>query len=219
MKVRVLLADDHVLVRQGIGILLEQDPDVEIAGVAATGRDAIALASSLKPDLVLMDVVMTDMNGAEATRQIVSENPGMKVLVLSMYDDQVHITTMLEAGASGYVLKTSAYDELARAMRAVLRGELYLCGDITAVIVKSYVAKMRAGSPQSPAALPLSTREREVLTLLSEGKSSKGIARLLGVSPKTVDSHRMHIMKKLSISSIAGLTRYAMREGLTTAEL
>ncbi len=219
MKVRVLLADDHVLVRQGIGVLLEQDPDVEIAGVAATGRDAIALASSLKPDLVLMDVVMTDMNGAEATRQIVSENPGMKVLVLSMYDDQVHITTMLEAGASGYVLKTSAYDELARAMRAVLRGELYLCGDITAVIVKSYVAKMRAGSPQSPAALPLSTREREVLTLLSEGKSSKGIARLLGVSPKTVDSHRMHIMKKLSISSIAGLTRYAMREGLTTAEL
>ena len=219
MKVRVLLADDHVLVRQGIGILLEQDPDVEIAGVAATGRDAIALASSLKPDLVLMDVVMTDMNGAEATRQIVSENPGMKVLVLSMYDDQVHITTMLEAGASGYVLKTSAYDELARAMRAVLRGELYLCGDITAVIVKSYVAKMRAGSPQSPAALPLSTREREVLTLLSEGKSSKGIARLLGVSPKTVDSHRMHIMKKLSIASIAGLTRYAMREGLTTAEL
>ena len=219
MKVRVLLADDHVLVRQGIGVLLEQDPDVEIAGVAATGRDAIALASSLKPDLVLMDVVMTDMNGAEATRQIVSENPGMKVLVLSMYDDQAHITTMLEAGASGYVLKTSAYDELARAMRAVLRGELYLCGDITAVIVKSYVAKMRAGSPQSPAALPLSTREREVLTLLSEGKSSKGIARLLGVSPKTVDSHRMHIMKKLSISSIAGLTRYAMREGLTTAEL
>ena len=219
MKVRVLLADDHELVRQGIGILLEQEPDVEIAGGAATGRDASALASSLKPDLVLMDVVMTDMNGAEATRQIVSENPGMKVLVLSMYDDQAHITTMLEAGASGYVLKTSAYDELARAMRAVLRGELYLCGDITAVIVKSYVAKMRAGSPQSPAALPLSTREREVLTLLSEGKSSKGIARLLGVSPKTVDSHRMHIMKKLSISSIAGLTRYAMREGLTTAEL
>jgi DNA-binding NarL/FixJ family response regulator len=165
-----------------------------------------------------MDVVMADMNGVEATRQITGENRDVKVIALSMYDNQGYISKMMEAGATGYMLKTSAFDELSRAISVVMEGELYLCSNISAVIVKDYLRRLRAGDSVPAASPVLSPRERQVLAMLSEGRSSKEIARELGVSPKTVDSHRMHIMDKLKIDSVAGLTKYALREGLTSLD-
>jgi DNA-binding NarL/FixJ family response regulator len=218
MKLRVLLADDHILVREGIGSLLRQDSEIEVVGEADSGRAAVSLARQLSPDLVIMDVIMQDLNGVEATRQIVKENAKVKVIALSMYDSRAHISNMIEAGAMGYVLKTSAFDELSRAISVVQGGNFYFCSSITAVIVEDYLKRMRAGSRLPPAPAGLSAREREVLSMISEGKSSKEIARVLGVSPKTVDSHRMHIMSKLKIASVAGLTRYALREGLTSID-
>jgi DNA-binding NarL/FixJ family response regulator len=216
MRLRVLLADDHMLVRQGIESLLRQDSEIEVVGEADSGRAAIALARQTRPDVVIMDSVMPDMNGTEATRQIIKENAEVKVLAVSMYDSQASISGMLEAGATGYVLKTSAFDELADAIRIVQGGEYYLCRNITAVIVKDYLEKLQTGTGGPPVSQVLTAREREVLKKISEGTSTKEIARLLGVSPKTVDSHRMHIMSKLKITSVAGLTRYALREGLTS---
>jgi DNA-binding NarL/FixJ family response regulator len=187
-------------------------------GRAGSGKAAVALVRQTAPDLVLMDVVMPDMNGIETARQIVQENGGAKVLALSMYDNQAYISHMIEAGARGYVLKTSAFDELSHAIRVIMAGEIYLCSSITSVIVKDYLAKLRVGS-SAPAAPPvLSAREREVLRMISEGWSGKEIAREIGVTPKTVESHRLHIMSKLKIRGVAGLTRYALREGLTSLD-
>lgn len=218
MRLRVLLADDHVLVGQGIGSLLRQDPEIELVGEAHSGRAAVALARQTKPDLVILDVVMQEMNGVEAARRITKENHKTKVIALSMYDTKACISSMFEAGASGYVLKTSAFDELSQAIGAVMAGEIYLCRSITAVIVKDYLKTLKPGSPLPPAPPVLSTRERKVLQLLAEGRSSREIARILGVSPKTIDSHRLHVMSKLKIPSIAGLTKYALREGLTSVD-
>lgn len=218
MKLRVLLVEDHALVREGIESLLRGDPDVEIVGRTGSGRAAVAMARQSTPDLVIMDVVMPDMSGIETARQIVQENGAVKILALSMYDNQAYISHMIEAGASGYVLKTSAFDELSEAIRAVMEGEIYLCGSITSVIVKEYLAKLRIGPSAAAAAPVLSAREREVLRMISEGSSGKEIARELGVTPKTVESHRLHIMSKLKIRGVAGLTRYALREGLTSLD-
>ncbi|HUI73193.1 MAG TPA: response regulator transcription factor [Spirochaetia bacterium] len=218
MKLKVLLVEDHTLVREGIESLLAADPEMKIVGRTGTGRGAVAMARQTAPDLVIMDVVMPDMNGIETTRQIVRENGAVKILVLSMYDNRDYISRMIEAGASGYVLKTSAFDELSKAIRVVMEGEVYLCSSITSVIVKDYLAKLRIGS-SLPAEPPvLSAREREVLRMVSEGRSGKEIALELGVTPKTVESHRLHIMSKLKIRSVAGLTRYALREGLTSLD-
>jgi DNA-binding NarL/FixJ family response regulator len=218
VKLRVLLVEDHVLVREGIESLLKGDPDVEVVGRTGSGQAAVAMVRQTAPDLVIMDVVMQDMNGIETTRQIVQENGGAKVLALSMYDNQAYISHMIEAGARGYVLKTSAFDELSHAIRVIMAGEIYLCSSITSVIVKDYLAKLRVGS-SAPAAPPvLSAREREVLRMISEGWSGKEIAREIGVTPKTVESHRLHIMSKLKIRGVAGLTRYALREGLTSLD-
>jgi DNA-binding NarL/FixJ family response regulator len=187
-------------------------------GEADSGRSAVSLARQIKPDLVIMDVIMPDMDGVEATRQIVKENAGVKVIALSMFDSQASIANMVEAGAAGYMLKTSAFDELSHAISVILEGELFLCRDITAVIVKDYVKRMRTGSSLPLASPTLSAREREVLGMLSEGKSTKEIAGVLSVSPKTIDSHRAHIMSKLKVTSVAGLTKYALREGLTSID-
>lgn len=218
MKLRVLLVEDHALVRQGIGNLLRQDPEIKVVGEADNGNTAATLARQTKPDLVIMDVVMPDMNGVEAARQIIRENAGVKVLALSMYDSKAYISQMIEAGVVGYVLKTSAFDELSRAIGAVMNGEIFLCSSITSIIVKDYLARLRRGSSASVASAVLSAREQEVLSMISDGSSGTEIARKLGVSAKTIESHRLHIMNKLKIRSVAGLTKYALREGLTSPD-
>ena len=172
-KLRVLLAEDHALVREGIKSLLRRDPNIEVVGEVDSGEAAAALARQTEPDLVIMDVLMPGMNGIEAARQVIQENAGVKVLALSMYDNKSYISRMFEAGVAGYVLKTSAFEELSRAIETVMKGDIYLCGSITSVIVKDYVAQVRAGSTAPGLAPILSAREREVLTMISNGRSGE----------------------------------------------
>jgi DNA-binding NarL/FixJ family response regulator len=216
-KIRVLLVDDHVMVRESIANLLSRDPEIEIVGGAASGAEAVALARQTRPELVLMDVAMPGMDGIEASRQILHDNPDVKIIALSMYDNQAYISEMLEVGVTGFVLKTSAIDELSQAIHAARNGETYFSESVSKLIVKSYVSRVRS-KPQTASGPVLSPREREVLRLISDGKSSKEIAGSLGVSPKTVESHRLHLMEKLKISNVAGLTKYALREGLTSID-
>lgn len=213
MKLRVVLVDDHELVRQGLRSILERESDVEVVGEAASGRAALELARTLAPDLVVMDVAMRDQNGIEATRQIRAACPNVKVLALSSHADARYVTAMLDAGACGYVLKANAYDDLRRALDAARRGRSYLCAEVTGAVVG---ATLR-GSPAA-ARGHLSAREREVLQLLAEGLSSPQISERLFVATSTVETHRRNIMRKLDIHSVADLTKYAIREGLTTLD-
>jgi two-component system response regulator NreC len=214
MKIRILLADDHKIVREGLRTLIEKQPGLEVVGEANSGRMALKLALELKPDVVIMDITMPDLNGIEATRQIHSEIPGVKVIALSMHSDKRLVAGILMAGASGYLLKEDCDSgELARAIRAVAINQTYLSPKIGEVVIKDYVRhlSMTASSPFSI----LTPREREVLQLLAEGKNAKEIASSLHVSVKTVETHRNKIMEKLDIRSIAELTKYAIRERLT----
>jgi two-component system NarL family response regulator len=216
MTLRVLLVDDHELMREGLRSILAREPDVEVVGEAADGRAALQLARTLTPDIVIMDVAMQDQNGIEATRQIRSSCPDVKVLALSSHSDPRYVTAMLDAGACGYVLKANAYDDLRRALDAARRGRSYLCADVTDAVVSS---SMHGGSAvQAAARVRLSGREREVLQLLAEGLSSPEIGKRLFVATSTVDTHRRNIMRKLAIHSVADLTKYAIREGMTSLE-
>jgi two-component system, NarL family, response regulator NreC len=216
MLARVLLADDHTILRQGLVSLLAATPTITIVGEAGNGRQAVAVAGKLKPEVVVMDVAMPDLNGIEATRQIKAANPGVKVIGLSMHADERFIVGMLQAGASGYLLKESAFEELARAIWVVLRHQTYLSPRITGVVVRDY---LRARAASEPAHRPvLSDREREVLQLIAEGWTTKRIAEGLGLSVKTVETHRSRIMARLGLGSVAELTKYAIREGLTSLE-
>ena len=212
MTTRVLLADDHKILRQGLQTLLQNEPDIEVVGQADNGRDAIGLAKELRPDVVIMDVAMPDVSGVGATRELVNAVPTAKVVALSMHSDRRFVTGMLSAGASGYLLKDSAFEELALSIRAVMRGELYLSAGITGVVVDELVGPRLAKEPL------LSTRETEVLRLLAAGKSTADMARELGVSVKTIETHRRQIMHKLGLHSVAELTKYAVREGLTSLD-
>ena len=214
MKLRILLADDHKIVREGLRTLIEKQPGTEVVGEADSGRMALKLTRELKPDVVIMDITMPDLNGIEATRQIHSEIPGVKVIALSMHSDKRLVAGILMAGASGYLLKEDCDSgELARAIQAVATNQTYLSPKIGEVVIKDYVRhlSMTASSPFSI----LTPREREVLQLLAEGKNTKEIASSLHVSVKTVETHRNKIMEKLDIRSIAELTKYAIRERLT----
>jgi DNA-binding NarL/FixJ family response regulator len=214
VKIRILLADDHKIVREGLRTLIEKQPGLEVVGEANSGRMALKLALELKPDVVIMDITMPDLNGIEATRQIHSEIPGVKVIALSMHSDKRLVAGILMAGASGYLLKEDCDSgELTRAIRAVATNQIYLSPKISEIVIKDYVRhlSMTASSPFSI----LTPREREVLQLLAEGKSTKEIASCLHVSVKTVETHRNKIMEKLDIRSIAELTKYAIRERLT----
>ena len=214
MKIRILLADDHKIVREGLRTLIEKQPGLEVVGEANSGRMAFKLAVELKPDVIIMDITMPDLNGIEATRQIHSEIPNVKVIALSMHSDKRLVAGILMAGASGYLLKEDCDSgELARAIRAVAINQTYLSPKIGEVVIKDYVRhlSMTASSPFSI----LTPREREVLQLLAEGKNAKEIASSLHVSVKTVETHRNKIMEKLDIRSIAELTKYAIRERLT----
>lgn len=216
MNVRIILADDHKIVRDGLRTLIEKEKDMEVIAEAEDGRTAVKLAKKLSPDLVIMDITMPDMNGVDATREIVHTVPGVKVIALSMHSDRQFVTGMLEAGASGYLLKDCAFDELARAVRAVVANQTYLSPRIADIIIDRYVRK--SFGTDSSAFSVLTQREREVLQLLSEGMTTKEMAFHLSVSVKTIETHRRNIMDKLNIHSITDLVKYAIREGLTTLE-
>lgn len=213
MTIRLVVADDHKIVREGLRSLLEREPGIDVAAEADNGREAMKLAVELKPDVVLMDLSMPDMNGIEATRRIAEAPGGSRVLALSMHSDKRFVVEALAAGAKGYLLKDCASEELVGAIRTVAAGETYLSPRIAGLIVSDYLDK---GSASSAPSTRLTTREREVLQLFAEGKSTKEVAFLLSVSVKTIETHRVQIMRKLNIRSLAELTKYAIREGITT---
>lgn len=216
MSIRILLADDHQIMREGLRSMLEKESDFEVVGEAQDGRATVKLAINLAPDVVVMDIGMPNLNGIEAARQIIADNPDVKVIALSTYSNQSYVLAMLEVGAVGYVLKSAATDELVKAIRAARRNEKYLSPKITRAVVDSYVG--RHFPTEASAHSLLTAREREVLQLIAEGKTSKQIASLLYLSVKTVETHRHQMMQKLDLHNVAGLTKYAVREGLTSLE-
>ena len=216
MKTKIILADDHKIIREGLRSLLEKQLDMEVIAEAHDGLTTVHLVQKLLPDIVIMDIGMPDMNGIEATRQIMTETKGVKVIALSMHSDRRFVLQMLKVGASGYLLKDSAFEELISAIHTVMANQPYLSPKITDVVVKEYLH----GFPKKESTVftILTAREREVLQLLAEGKTTKQIASALYISVKTIETHRQQIMKKLNMHSIAELTKYAIREGLTSLE-
>lgn len=214
MSISILLADDHKLIRDGLRSLVEKETDMEVIAEADNGRSAVRLAIELSPAVVLIDISMPDMNGIEATKQILAAIPGCKVVALSMNADKRFIMEILKAGASGYLLKNCAYEELASAIRTVIKNKTYLCTEVTEIVVGDYVQQLQKGDGSVFSVL--SAREREVLQLLAEGNSTAQIADRMHLSVKTIETHRQHIMEKLNIHSVAELTKYAIREGLTS---
>ncbi len=213
MTIRILLADDHKIVREGLVALLEKESDIEVIAVAEDGRTAVQIAQDLLPDVAVIDIGMPGMNGIETTRCITVENPETRVLILSMHSARRYVLDALSAGAKGYILKDCASEELARALRIVAGDETYLSPKIAGVLVKDCVNLLPEQGAEYAALL--SRREREVLQLIAEGHNTKEIAFMLQVSIKTVETHRQQLMKKLDLQSVAGLTRYAIREGLS----
>jgi len=216
MRVRVLVADDHNIIRQGLSALIAKEKDMEVVGEAEDGRAAVKLAGELKPHVVVMDIGMKHLNGIEATRQILAARPNVKVVALSMHSDQQFVSSMLEAGASGYLLKDCAFEELTTAVRTVIEGKTYLSPPVAGTVVADYIRKL--SSSQMPDIRHLTGREREVLQLMAEGSTTKEIAYQFSVSVKTVETHRRNIMGKLNIHSVAKLTKYAIRQGLTSLD-
>ena len=213
MTIRVLLADDHNIVREGLMSLLEKEPDIDIVAMADNGRTAVQLAGEMKPNVAVLDIAMPEMNGIEATRRISQDVPEIKVLALSMHSARRFVTEALSAGAKGYLLKDCAAEELVRAIRTVAANETYLSPKVAGLIVKDYLKHSPDSAPSAESFL--TNREREILQLIAEGESTKEIAFNIGVSIKTVETHRQQIMKKLNLHSVAELTRYAIREGIT----
>jgi two-component system response regulator NreC len=216
MCIRILVADDHHMVREGLRALLESEPGVKVVAEAEDGRTAVRLAQELSPDVVIMDISMPDLNGVEATRQIRANlnGEGPKVIALSGHADRRFTTEMLKAGATGYIMKEAAFHELAVAVRAVVDNKVYLSPAVAGVVVEDHVNGGKEGG--SPSVDKLTPREREILQRVAEGKARKEIARDLRISIKTVETHRKNVMEKLDMDSVAALTRYAIREGLTS---
>jgi DNA-binding NarL/FixJ family response regulator len=212
-KIRIILADDHLILREGLHNLLVQEPDMEIVAELSNGRDAVKKGLALKPDVVVMDIGMPELNGIDATRQLVADPCGTRVLCLSMHGESAMVLAMLEAGASGYLLKTSTRREIVEAVRTVASGETYLSPEIAGVLVRHHVDEK--ADPKSGAYAKLTMREREVLQLIAEGHHTKDIADRLHISPKTVLAHRENLMRKTGVDSIAALTLYALRQGIT----
>ena len=216
MTIKIILADDHNVLREGLKSLLTQQEDFEVIGEADNGQEAVRLTKKLEPDIVVLDIGMPNMNGIQATEHIVAEVPDAKVLALSMQSNHQFVVKMLQAGASGYMLKDCAYEELISAVRDIIAGKFYLSKDVTGVVINNYINMVQA---VDAASLPtLTLRERETLQLIAEGKSTADTAKLLNVSTKTIETHRKNIMDKLDIHNIAELTKYAVREGLTSIE-
>ena len=215
MSIRIILADDHKIVRDGLRSLIEKEEDLELVAAVDSGNKAVRLAVELSPQVVVMDISMPGMNGVDATREIITAVPQCKVIALSMHADRQFVMAMLKAGASGYLLKDCAFELLAYAIRTVFKNKMYLCPPIDEIIIGDYVQQLQQQHDGSVFSV-LSSREREVLQLLSEGNSSACIASQLYISVKTVETHRQRIMMKLDIHNLAGLTKYAIREGLTS---
>lgn len=209
-----MIVDDHVVVREGLRLLLEKEPGMEVVAEADNGAMAVQLANDCNPDVIVMDINMPEMNGIEATRRIRAENSNVKILALSMECDRRFVVEVLQSGANGYALKDSAFAELVGGIRTVAHDEQYLCPRISAMIIKDYLLSIPEGIPIGQTVLTV--QEREFIQLIADGKNTKDIAHLLGVSTKTVDNQRHNIMKKLGLYSIASLTKYAVREGLTS---
>jgi len=212
----ILIADDHGVVREGLKVLIDNQPGMKVVGEAEDGQKVVELAKQLSPDIIVMDIAMPNLNGVEATRLIIEENPNIRIIALSVHSDKHFVTEMLKAGASGYVLKSCLFDEVLRAIQTVGGGDYYLSPKITDVVVDDYKYYMATLNKSSE--IRLTARERQVVQLLTEGKSTKQIALSLHVSPKTVDGNRREIMNKLGIFTVAELTKFAIREGLTSAE-
>jgi DNA-binding NarL/FixJ family response regulator len=212
-SIRILMADDHKLFIDGLGSILERHPGMQVVGAARDGLATVRLAAELQPDIILMDVSMPHLNGIGATRRIVADHPATKVIMLSMHADPRFVVEALRAGARGYLLKDSASEDLLDAIVGVSAGEIYLSRKMSGQIVLDFVSDVQGGGSSSYSVL--SPREREVLQLVAEGHSTKDIAARLTVSVKTIESHRKQIMDKLGLHSVAALTKYAIREGLT----
>jgi DNA-binding NarL/FixJ family response regulator len=215
--IKIILADDHQIVRQGLRILLEAEPDMEIIAEADNGRKVLKLVQELLPDVIIMDLSMPELNGIEATRQILSEAPAVKVIALSMHSDSLFVLNTLKSGASGYLLKDCALEELVKAIRAVVDHRTYLSPGVSDIVIRDFMTSSQTTNVSAFSVLSL--REREVLLLMAEGRSTNQIAEGLCVSVKTVEAHRKQIMTKLGIHSVAELTKYAIRHGLTPLEV
>jgi len=217
MSIRLLVADDHKIMREGLKALIEKEPDIEVVGEAETGKETVSMTQKFSPNVVVMDIAMPDLNGIEAARKITKANTNVRIVALSAHADQHFIREMMSAGASAYVLKDTAYEELVRAIREVMKGKKYLSPDIARGVLDAYV-KLSRPLTENPAFVVLTDREREVLQMIAEGKSTKEIAGETEVSVKTIETHRRNIMEKLNLHSIAELTKYAIREGVTSVD-
>jgi DNA-binding NarL/FixJ family response regulator len=216
MSIRIILADDHRVLRQGLSQAIKNETDMEVVGQAENGQEVLILEGELLPDVIVMDIQMPELNGIEATRRITAEHPWVKVIALSMHSNKKFVQEMFKAGARGYLLKDCEYEELINAIRIVMTDEIYLSPSITGAVIEDYKSE---ADERNNAFVVLSDREREVLQLIAEGKTTKQIGRILRISAKTVEGHRTRIMHKLDIDSIANLTKYAIKEGLTSMEL
>ncbi len=216
MTTRILIADDHKIMREGLKSLIAKQKGLEVVGEAENGRVAVQLARKLKPEIVIMDIGMPELNGMDASRQIICELPRTKIIALSMYSDKRFVTEMFKAGVSGYLLKDCAFDELAQAIKSVGSNQKYVSPAIARTVIDSYLNK---SLDECDTSQELTNREREVLQLIAEGMTTKQIANSLNVSVKTIETHRRKIMKKLDIHSIAELTKAAIQKGLTTLEM
>jgi two-component system, NarL family, response regulator NreC len=211
--VRVLVADDHTIIRSGLRHLLEREADIEVVGEAADGREALELAEQLRPDVVMLDITMPKLNGIDVSRHIAAKFPKTSVIILSMHSDEGYVLKSLKAGARGYLLKDSAESDILNAVRAVSRGKAYFSPEISRMLVDDYVRGLQQRGVEDSYEL-LSTREREIFQLLAEGKSNKEISGMLSLSPHTVDTHRGNIFEKLNLHSLPELILYAVRKGI-----
>lgn len=212
-KVKLLVADDHKIFRQGIKKLLEEEPDLQVVGEAADGRETIKKATELKPDVILMDIAMANLNGLQATKQIKKILPDTKVIMVTMHKNEEYVLQSFQAGASGYILKEGAVEELVSAIRTIHQDKSFLSPTISKTLIDAYLRKMETGKTETPFDL-LTDREREVLQLIAEGYTNREVAKSLFISVKTVEAHRAHIMQKLNIHEIAKLVKYAIQKGL-----
>jgi len=216
MSIRIIIADDHTIMREGLRTLLEREADMEVVAEAVDGREAVELTDKLKPDVTILDLAMPNMGGAEATREICNKYSEVKVIILSMYSDKRFVDRALSAGARGYMVKDCAAEELIRAIRAVIANQIYLSPKVAGSVVEGYLSHLsrtRAGYKSI-----LTSREREILQLIAEGMNTKEISSTLKLSIKTIETHRHRIMIKLNINTVAGLTKYAITEGLAFLE-
>jgi two-component system, NarL family, response regulator NreC len=214
-KIRVFLADDHQVFREGMRLLLEKVADIEILGEAENGADAIARVSQLMPDIVIMDITMPGLNGLEATRQIKQMHPSVKVLILTMHETDQYLSEMLEVGASGYVVKTTTSSELISAIRAVYHGDIYLYPSIARMLVGDYLQRVKSGEEKT-SYNGLTLREREILKYIAEDRQNREIGQMLNISVRTVQAHRAHLMEKLGAHDRTELVKYAIRKGIVS---